>query len=90
MLDLFDLLDVCRGKIEVSTTFFFSPPFVSLWWKVIEVLSHHVHQECCLTDRMHNQNLHDCWHKKKSVPTLLWKLEITMVEHDIGNGVDDT
>jgi len=37
-LDLFDLLDVSGRKIKVSTTFFFLfSPFVSLWWKVIEV-----------------------------------------------------
>jgi hypothetical protein len=65
MLDLFDLLDVCGGKIKVSTTFFFLfSPFVSLWWTVIEVLSHHVWYERCLTNRMHSQNLHDCWQYK--------------------------
>jgi hypothetical protein len=28
--------------------------------------------------------------KRKSVTTLLWKLDISMVEHDIGNGVGGT
>lgn len=39
---------------------------------------------------MHNQNLHDCWHKKKIGYNITLKLNITMVEHDIGNGVGGT